>query len=142
MLPPCLPRTSGVGSAVSHTTSANISKTITGATDEPAHYRLRSLQSDFGRAPGFFSIAHPNEEVAQRGYPGYAPTSTSILSFHAPTRLGDGCYALTLERHGSLPLSEVRRLVESHGFGLNLGPGAHTRLPQRCYTPAPGLVAG
>jgi hypothetical protein len=37
-------------------TSANRSRQLTGAVDEPVHYRLGPLQADFGRTAGFFMV--------------------------------------------------------------------------------------
>ena len=38
-------------------TSANRSRRLTGAADEPVHYELPPLQAEFGRVPGFFMLA-------------------------------------------------------------------------------------
>jgi hypothetical protein len=38
-------------------TSANRSRQVTGAEDEPVHYRLAPLQADFGRTDGFSSCS-------------------------------------------------------------------------------------
>ena len=43
---------------------------------------------------------------------------------------------LTIDRHGSLPLSEVRRIAEPYGFDIVLGPTAQRRLQVRDYGPA------
>lgn len=119
-------------------TSANRSRHVTGADDEPAHYRGSAIKAEFGQEPGFVVLRHPDEEAAQLRYPRFAPMSTTLLAFH---KLGspDGRPTLIVERHGSLHVDDLRPITDRHGFGITLGPKALTRLPQRHYASPPSL---
>jgi hypothetical protein len=67
-------------------------------------------------------------------YPLHAPMSTTVLALHRTAGVDrHGRVGLVVERHGSLPITEVRRLAEPLGFYVVLGPHAATRLPQRSY---------
>jgi hypothetical protein len=115
-------------------TSANRSRHLTGAEDEPAHYRADGLRAEFGHEPGFVLLEHDDEEAAWRTYPLYAPMSTTILAFHKVAgRDEHGRLNLVVERHGSLPVDQLREVVGRLGFGLVLGANAAHRLLQREY---------
>ena len=115
-------------------TSANRSRHVTGAEDEPAHYTADGLISEFGREPRFTLIRHANEEAVRARYPRHLPMSTTILAFH---RLGSpdgyGRPRLIVERHGSMAIEDLRPIVAEFGFGLELGPKARQRLALRQY---------
>jgi len=118
-------------------TSANRSRHLTGASDEPAHWKAGPLAAEFGAEPGFGLLDHADAEAARRAYPLFAPMSVTILAFHklgGPDRLGRGC--LTVERHGSLGVGHLRPILAEHGFGVVLGPHARQRLLQRRYDEA------
>ncbi len=115
-----------------YVTSANRSRHLTGAPDEPAHWRADALRTEFGSDPGFVVLAHPDEAAARRRYPLHAPMSTTILAFHKVARRGPEIH-LVVERHGSLPVEHVRSVVERLGFGLELAPSAAQRLELREY---------
>jgi hypothetical protein len=122
------------GDDLVYVTSANRSRHLTGADDTPAHWRSSGLRADFGHQPGFALLEHADEAAARAAYPGYLPMSTTILGFH---RLGtdpdDPRPQLVLDRHGSLPVDDVRRILDRLGLGLVLGPRAGNRLPLRRY---------
>jgi hypothetical protein len=107
-----------------------VSSGVTGRV-EAAHYDLEGIQRDFGKRDGIVLIGHADEGLVRAGYPQYLPMSTSILAFHRIEQDERGRPALLLERHGSLPVEEVRAVVAQHGFGLVLGAGARERLPMR-----------
>lgn len=117
-----------------YVTSANRSHHLTGAAEEPAHFRADDLEEEFGRTPGFHVVRHRDEAAARARYPRHAPTSTTVLSFH---RLGppdhEGRPTLVVERHGSLHVDDLRPIADGFGFGLHLAPGAGNRLRQREY---------
>ncbi|MGH2603693.1 MAG: hypothetical protein ACRDJ9_30455 [Dehalococcoidia bacterium] len=118
-------------------TSANRSRHLTVAEDEPAHWQADGIEAEFGREPGFLVLRHDDEDAARRRYPCYAPMSTTILAFHKLGGVDEaGRPRLIVERHGSLPAEDVRRVVERHGFGLTLGPKAARRLALREYANA------
>jgi hypothetical protein len=119
-------------------TSANRSRHVTGADEEPAHYRGSDIKREFGHEPGFVVLRHPDEEAARQRYPSFAPMSTTILAFH---RLAGGQSKplLVVERHGSLHIEDLRPIVDRFGFGLELGPKARARLPEREYAHPPSL---
>lgn len=115
-------------------TSANRSRHLTGAEDEPAHFTAAGLESEFGHEPNFVVVRDRDEARARAAYPLHAPMSTTILAFH---RLGataaGGRPRLIVERHGSLPVEALASIVAEFGFGLELGPKAVHRLAQRQY---------
>jgi hypothetical protein len=125
------------GEDLLYITSANRSRHLTGADDEPAHYRADGIRAEFGHHPSFVVLAHDDEEAARRRYPRHDPMSTTILAVHkvAPPSLG-GRPGLVVERHGSLPLDELHSVVWALGFDLVLGPRATARLHQRDYAVA------
>ena len=117
-----------------YVTSANRSHHRTGADDTPAHWKAAGLLAEFGDQHDFLLLEHDDEDAARRRYPHHVPMSTSILGFHATVRVkGDPRPQLVLERAGSLPAGVVRAVLDAHGFGLVLGPGAATPLQPRDY---------
>lgn len=125
-----------LGGAPLYITSANRSRHLTGADEEPAHWRADGISVDFDHVPGLVVIAHRDEAAARAAYPGYLPTSVTLLSFHAP-RLGPtGRPVLTIDRHGSLSIEDVRRLADPFGFDVILGASAARRLQVRSYEEA------
>ncbi len=114
-------------------TSANQSHFATGNPDEPAHYLLHGLQQEFGEVAGVLMLAHRDEARARRRYPNHVPNSTTILAFHRIRRSEDGGLVLRVERHGSLHVEELRRIVGELGFAIELGPHARKRLAVRQY---------
>jgi hypothetical protein len=57
----------------------------------------------------------------------------TLLSFHVPS-LVNGRPVLTVDRHGSLHVDDVRRVAEPLGFAVVLGAPAARRLAVREYT--------
>jgi tRNA A37 threonylcarbamoyladenosine synthetase subunit TsaC/SUA5/YrdC len=122
------------GSDFLYVTSANRSHHRTGADDTPAHWKAAGLLAEFGDQHDFLLLEHDDEDAARRRYPHHVPMSTSILGFHTTVRVpGDRRPQLVLERNGSLPVGVVRAVLDAHGFGLVLGPGANTPLQPRDY---------
>jgi len=112
-------------------TSANRSRHLTGADDSPAHWRAAGLRDEFGDQ--LLLLEHPDEVAARARYPQYLPMSTTILGFHRMTMGVNGRPSLRLERHGSMPIDQVRDQLDRLGFGLTIAPGARTRLRLRQY---------
>jgi hypothetical protein len=130
-----------VGEDYLYITSANRSRHVTGAEDEPAHWRGTAIKNEFAGADGFFVLRHPNEPAARERYRMFEPMSTTILAFHKigePTP--DGRIQLVVERHGSLHLDYLKPILEKHGFGMVLGPKAQQRLGLREYEGPESLV--
>jgi hypothetical protein len=123
-----------------YVTSANRSRHLTGAPDEPAHWRADGLRAEFGSDPGFVVLAHPDEAAARQRYPLHAPMSTTILAFHEVAQRAQGV-RLVVERHGSLPVEQLRSVVERLGFGLEVAPSAARRLELREYPDAVGSAS-
>lgn len=118
-----------------YVTSANRSRHLTGADDSPAHWRADGLRAEFGDESGFLLVEHEDENAARARYPRYLPMSTTILGFHRVERVsGDRRPHLVLERHGSLPVDDVRSVLDDFGIGLMLGPKARSRLVRRDYS--------
>jgi tRNA A37 threonylcarbamoyladenosine synthetase subunit TsaC/SUA5/YrdC len=127
----CLRRT---GRDFLYITSANRSRHVSGASEEPAHHRGDALASEFGGEAGLPLLRHPDEDHARSRYPLHAPMSTTVLAFHRIAgRDRDGRVRLVVERHGSLPVQRLERVVRPLGFSLVLGEAAGSRLPQRQY---------
>jgi hypothetical protein len=123
------------GDDLLYITSANRSRHLTGADDSPAHWRAGGLLVEFGAEDGFCLVAHPDEAAARARYPRYLPMSTTILGFHTLIRRpGDPRPHLVLERHGSMPVADVRAVLAGLGYGLIIGPKAETRLQLRDYS--------
>jgi hypothetical protein len=119
---------------VLYVTSCNRSRHLTGAEDEPAHYRADGIRAEFGDDPDFLVLEHFDEAAARARYPLHAPMSVTILSFHKLGQLdAEGRPSLVVERHGSLPIEQVVPIVQRHGFGVTLGPKAVRRLQLRRY---------
>jgi len=130
----CLRR---VGGDVLFITSANRSHHLSGNGDEPAHYRGDDLAAEFGGEAALMLLRHRDEDEARRRYPAHAPMSTSLIGFHRTAGRDEwGRIRLVLERHGSLPVEQVRRHLHPLRFDVVLGPGARTRLAQRTYRAA------
>lgn len=116
-------------------TSANRSRHLTGADDSPAHWRADGLRAEFAGESGFVVIEHVDEAATRARYPRYEPMSTTILGLLRAERVsGDPRPYLVLDRHGSLPVDDVRAVLDDLGFGLVLGPKAGTRLARRDYS--------
>jgi tRNA A37 threonylcarbamoyladenosine synthetase subunit TsaC/SUA5/YrdC len=127
----CLHR---IGSDVLYVTSANRSRHVSGAAEEPAHYRGDALAAEFADDPEFVLLRHRDESRARDLHPLHAPMSTTLLAVHRTAGVDrHGRVVLVVERHGSLPVEEVRRIVRPLGFDVVLGSAAGTRLPQRRY---------
>ena len=123
------------GDELLYITSANRSRHLTGADDSAAHWRADGLVAEFGNEDGFLLLAHPDEAAARARYPRYLPMSTTIIGFHTVIRRpGDPRPHLILERHGSMPIADVRAVLAGLGFGLMIGPKAETRLQLRDYS--------
>jgi tRNA A37 threonylcarbamoyladenosine synthetase subunit TsaC/SUA5/YrdC len=117
-------------------TSANRSRHLTGAQEEPAHWRASGIAADFAHVPDLSILAHCDEAAARAAYPAHLPCSVTLLSFHAPAGAGpagDGRPVLTVDRHGSLHIDQVRRAAGPLGFEVRLGRTAARRLPVRAY---------
>jgi hypothetical protein len=107
---------------------------VSGAPEEPAHHRADALAAEFRDGTGLALLRHRDEGVARDRFPDHAPMSTTILAFDRTADAdGDGRVGLVVERHGSLPVGVVERIVRPLGFSLVLAPAARTRLPQRTY---------
>jgi hypothetical protein len=126
------------GDDLLYVTSANRSRHLTGADDTPAHWRSAALREEFGNEPDFEILEHADEDAVRLAYPQHLPMSTTILGFH---RLGsesdDSRPQLVLDRHGSLHVDVVRKVLDQLGFGLAIGPHAHARLQLRNYPATP-----
>ncbi|WP_435209570.1 hypothetical protein [Micromonospora sp. bgisy143] len=117
-------------------TSANRSRHHTGALDEPAHWKAGALAADFAHLRDLVVLAHPDEAVARAAYPGYLTTSVTLLSFHAPVGELEEPPVLTVDRHGSLHVDDVRRAAVPLGLQVRLGATAGQRLQARGYAGA------
>jgi len=115
-------------------TSANRSRHLTGAAEEPAHWRLSGLQAEFGSNERCVMLAHSDERSARAAYPSFLPMSTTILAFHAATTTSDGRTTLRVERHGSFHLDRLKTVMHRFGFDIEIGPRAAERLPLREYS--------
>jgi hypothetical protein len=123
------------GDDLLYITSANRSRHLTGAEDSPAHWRADGLLAEFGAEDQFCLVSHRDEAAARARYPRYLPTSTTILGFSTVVRRpGDPRPHLILERHGSMPVADVRAVLAGLGYGLVIGPRAETRLQVRDYS--------
>ncbi len=115
-------------------TSVNVSRHETGK-EEPAHYKIEGAKNDLGDR-GFVMLAHGrgrsyDEWKARRNYPGYAPTSVSILGFYKRGENGEP--TVTIDRHGSLP--DTRIVDELHELGITTDGNHPDRIAQRTYYP-------
>lgn len=107
-----------IGERILYITSANRS-----GDGSAAHCEIAEIQREFGEAPGVVLIGHRNERAVRRRYPLHRPCSTSVVAVHRGV--------LTLERHGSLGVEDIRAIVARRGLALALGDGAHERVPMR-----------
>jgi hypothetical protein len=121
-----------VGDDLLYVTSANRSRHVTGADDTPAHWQAGPLRAEFAHATDLVMLAHDDEPKARHRFRYHLPMSTTILAFHRPVVV-DGRTCLTLERHGSLHVDDVRTILDACGLGLVIGPRAEVRLPLRIY---------
>ncbi|MEU9510512.1 hypothetical protein AB0D32_30010 [Micromonospora sp. NPDC048170] len=119
-----------------HITSANRSRHLTGADEEPAHWTADGILADFAHLDGLVVLAHRDEAAARAAYPGHLPTSVTLLSFHAPGGEPEEPPVLTVDRHGSLHVDDVRRAAAPLGLQVRLGPAAGRRLQPRTYAAA------
>ncbi|MFI6264882.1 hypothetical protein [Micromonospora sp. NPDC051006] len=117
-------------------TSANRSRHLTGAAEEPAHWKVGPLAADFTHLPDLVVLAHRDEAAARAAYPAYLPTSVTLLSFHLPEGEWEEPPVLIVDRHGSLHVDEVRRAAAPLGLQVRLGAGAGERLRVRGYAGA------
>jgi tRNA A37 threonylcarbamoyladenosine synthetase subunit TsaC/SUA5/YrdC len=97
---------------------------------EAAHYEMDEIRREFGHRRDIVLIGHDDEIANRAFYPHHLPCSTSIVSFHKNLS-ENGRPALLVERHGSLAIDEIRKVVTRHGYGLQIAPSAQTRLPVR-----------
>lgn len=120
------------GSDHLHITSANRSRHVTGAAEEPAHYRASALKAEFGGDPRLVLLEHADEGAALEAYPLHAPMSVTVLAFRRNRAAPAGRRALTVERHGSLPISVLREVLDTHEIDLSV-PAGLRRLRQHVY---------
>jgi hypothetical protein len=124
------------GSDHLYITSANRSRHLTGAAEEPAHWKAGALAADFAHLDDLVVLVHRDEAAARAAYPGYLTTSVTLLSFHAPEGDLEEPPVLTVDRHGSLHLDDVRRAAAPLGLQVRLAGGARDRLQVRGYAGA------
>ncbi|WP_199510693.1 hypothetical protein [Nucisporomicrobium flavum] len=108
-------------------TSANHSRHSTGRDEEPAHWTADGIAADFAHLDGFTVLAHDDEQAARDRHPRHLPMSVTLASFHRAPGV------LTVERHGSLHVDDVRDIAARHGHTVELAASARHRLPQRRY---------
>lgn len=113
-------------------TSANRSRHVTGATEEPAHWRAAELRADLGDLPGLVVLEHADEAVARARFPEHEPMSTTILGLHR-VEVRAGVVRVPVERHGSLHVDRVREVLATFGLGVVVAPSARVRLTARAY---------
>lgn len=113
-------------------TSANRSRHLTGATEEPAHWRADPLREEFADTHGLVVLEHADERAARHRFPYHQPMSTTILGLHHASVI-DGVVHVSVERLGSLDLGRVRWTLASLGLGVVVEPGARVRLTAREY---------
>jgi len=114
-------------------TSANRSRHLTGAVEEPAHWTAEGIAADFAHLDNLLIVEHRDEAAARSMYPDYLPTSVTLLSFHTARHAPDGRAVLAVDRHGSLDIATVRRHAARRGFAVTLGEQAQRRLQVRSY---------
>ncbi|MEV1333999.1 hypothetical protein AB0J20_31000 [Micromonospora costi] len=117
-------------------TSANRSRHLTGADEEPAHWKADAITADFAHLPDLVVLAHRDEAAARAAYPRHLPTSVTLLSFHLPEGEWEEPPVLIVDRHGSLHVDDVRRAAAPLGLQVRLGAGAGRRLRVRGYAGA------
>lgn len=124
---------SALGGTHLYVTSANRSRHLTGADEEPAHWRAAGIAEEFAHVPDLTILAHPDEAAARAAYPAHLPCSVTLLSLRAPVREPDGRPMVTVDRHGSLHIDDVRRAAGPLGIEVRLAATARRRLPVRAY---------
>jgi tRNA A37 threonylcarbamoyladenosine synthetase subunit TsaC/SUA5/YrdC len=120
-----------------YVTSANRSHHLTGASEEPAHWSAAGIVADFAHLSDLIVIEHRDEAAAREAYPRHLPMSVTLLSFHRPIRADDPLPQLTVDRHGSLHIDDVRGIAAQFGFSVRLGVSASNRLSMRSYVSVP-----
>jgi hypothetical protein len=117
-----------------YTTSGNRSRHLTGAADEPVHYRGDALAAEFEGENRLVILKHADEAAAIASHPLHLPMSTTLLALHrmAPDD-ATGRPTLRVERQGSLALEYLAPLLAQQGFGLSVAPAAQQRLACRVY---------
>jgi tRNA A37 threonylcarbamoyladenosine synthetase subunit TsaC/SUA5/YrdC len=120
-------------------TSANLSHHRTGSADAPAHWRAEALRAELGGAPDLVVLEHTDEHAARARFPRHLPMSVTILALDR-VRVVDGRPCLTLERHGSLHLDDVRAVLDRFGLGVVVPPGTGVRLAPRRYEGVAAVV--
>jgi len=113
--------------------SANRSRHVTGGVDAPVHWRIDGLRAELGHA-GLVFLEHADDAAARARFPLHTTVSTTILGLHRAER-SHGRVHLVLERHGSLHVDEVVRVLHGLGLELVVGERARTRLAPRVYEP-------
>ncbi|HET9518892.1 MAG TPA: hypothetical protein VFO77_14320, partial [Actinoplanes sp.] len=63
-------------------TSANRSRHLTAAAQEPAHWRASGIAADFAHVDDLTILGHPDEAAARAAYPAHRPCSVTVLSLH------------------------------------------------------------
>lgn len=121
---------------VLYITSANRSRHLTGAVEEPAHWTAAGIAADFADLTLMTILAHRDEAATRARYPLFSLSSVTLLSFHDPALSADGRRAVTIDRHGSMDIDDVRRIARPTGLEVVLGPKARRRLVPRRYTDA------
>lgn len=106
-----------------------------GSANRPNADRVRwqaaDLVDDFHHVSEFELIEHRDEAASLAAYPLHTPGSVTLLSFHAIDGFVDGRPVLTIDRHGSLPLEQVRAAAEPLGFEVRIGEHARELLRAR-----------
>jgi len=124
-----------VNTGLLYITSANRSRYLTGAAEEPAHWRAAGVVDDFPHVAELVVIEHRDEAAVHPAYPAHFPGSVTLLSFHTCRVAGDGTPVLSIHRHGSLSIEDVRPVARRFGLAVALGPTAARRLTARSYQP-------
>jgi hypothetical protein len=115
-------------------TSANKSHTMTGTKEEPAHWKIRGIQDDFGNGEfPFIMLGHNDEDTATAQYTEHDPMSTSVIGFHRDLPMIDGRPTVSLERHGSLPVRKIVEVLDELGINLVVTKAGAKRLGKREY---------
>src|SRR5258708_5599403 len=102
--------------------------------DEPAHWLMRGIQEEFGGSEfPFVLLANPDEHGTVAQYPDHAPMSTSVIGFHRALPMIDGQPTVSVERHGSMPLSTILRSLKNLKINALVTQSAVNQLTQRTY---------
>lgn len=124
--------TAAAGDALLSITSANLSHHLTGVAEAPAHWRVAGLRAELVGAEDLVVLEHADERAARARFPRHRPTSVSIVALDR-VRLVGGRVCLWLERHGSLPVDDVRAVLDGFGLRVVLARTARVRLEPRRY---------